>query len=96
MKNETTNDKNRPAHEIRYGGIKAVIWRNATSNGVMHNVTLARLYKDGDEWRETSGFNSEYPLCSRIYINKTFFSIHKPNTFTLVFDDQAVFFLTFF
>jgi hypothetical protein len=59
MKNETTNDKNRPAHEVRYGGIKAVIWRNATSNGVMHNVTLARLYKEGDEWRETSGFNTE-------------------------------------
>lgn len=67
MKNETTNDKNRPAHEVRYGGIKAVIWRNTTSNGVMHNVTFARLYKDGEEWKETSGFNTEdLPIIAKL------------------------------
>ena len=49
MKNDMKSEKNRPAHEIRYGGIKAVIWRNQTSNGTMFNVTFARLYKDGEE-----------------------------------------------
>lgn len=67
MKNDMKSDKNRPAHEIRYGGIKAVIWRNQTTNGTMHNVTLARLYKDGEEWKETSGFNTEdLPIIAKL------------------------------
>lgn len=53
------NEKNRPVHEIRYGGIKAVIWRNNTQNGPMHNVSVARLYKDGEQWKEASSFNTE-------------------------------------
>lgn len=61
------NEKNRPAHEIRYGGVKAVIWRNQTANGSMHNVTFSRLYKEGDEWRETSGFNTEdLPIIAKL------------------------------
>ena len=53
------NEKNRPAREIRYGSIKVVIWKNNTQNGTMHNVTVCRLYKDGDEWKESTGFNAE-------------------------------------
>lgn len=48
----------RPVHEVRYGSIKAVIWQNATNNGAMHNVTVARIYKDGDQWKEASGFGA--------------------------------------
>ncbi|MFO0972893.1 MAG: hypothetical protein U1A27_05575 [Phycisphaerae bacterium] len=50
---------NKPVHEIRYGSIKAVIWKNETANGAMHNVTVARIYKDGDEWKESSGFGRD-------------------------------------
>ena len=40
--------KNQPVKEIRFGRIKAVIWKNPGSNGngPMFNTTLARLYKD--------------------------------------------------
>ena len=48
---------NQPAHELRYGRIKAVIWKNAgpNGNGPTFSTTLVRLYKDpeSDEWRET-------------------------------------------
>ena len=47
---------NRPVHEIRYGNVKTVIWKNSTVNGAMYNVTVARLYKDGDQWKESSSF----------------------------------------
>ena len=43
--------------EIRFGRIKAVIWKNSgtNGNGPMFNTTLARLYKDpeADTWKET-------------------------------------------
>ncbi|NOS99448.1 MAG: hypothetical protein HOP29_02350 [Phycisphaerales bacterium] len=53
------NATNRPVHEIRFGSVKAVIWCNQTTNGPMHNVTVARIYKDGEEWKESSGFGQE-------------------------------------
>ena len=43
--------KQQPAHEIRLGAIKATIWENQTTTGTRHNVTVSRIYKDGDEWK---------------------------------------------
>lgn len=51
--------KSGPAHEIRLGTIKAVIWANETARGVRHNVTFARLYRDGDEWKESASFGRD-------------------------------------
>ena len=55
--------KNQPVKEIRFGRIKAVIWKNPGSNGngPMFNTTLARLYKDpeADAWKETQSFGRE-------------------------------------
>ena len=45
------NEKKRPVHEVRLGRIRAAIWENSTEKGVRHNVTISRLYKDGDDWR---------------------------------------------
>jgi len=49
----------RPVHEIRLGHIKAAIWSNETTAGPRHNVTFARLYKDGDEWKSTAAFGRD-------------------------------------
>lgn len=49
----------RPVHEIRLGLIKAAIWANPTREGVMHNVTFERSYRDGDEWRTTASFGRD-------------------------------------
>ena len=51
--------KQQPAHEIRIGAIRATIWKNATTNGTMFNVTLGRLYKDGDEWKVSDSFSRD-------------------------------------
>ena len=48
---------NKPAHEIRFGQIKATIWENDTENGTRFSVTLAKVYKDGDDWKETKSFS---------------------------------------
>ena len=48
-----------PVREIRYGYIKAVLWENETPNGMRYNVTVSRLYKDGDEWKESASFGRD-------------------------------------
>jgi hypothetical protein len=48
-----------PVQEIRLGAIRAAIWKNETENGVRHNVTFERIYKDGDTWRSTSSFGRD-------------------------------------
>lgn len=65
MSNSDT--KNQPVQEIRLGLIKAVIWANPTkNNGTMHNVTLARLYRDSDDkWQESASLRRDDLLLTR-------------------------------
>lgn len=59
--------KTKPVHEIRLGRIKAAIWANDTDNGTRHNVTITRLYKDGDEWKTSTSFGrEELPLVAKV------------------------------
>ncbi len=59
--------KKRPVHEIRMGRIRAAIWPNQTEAGVRHNVTVSRLYKDGDEWKDTTSFGrDDLPLVAKV------------------------------
>lgn len=53
------NDK--PVHEVRFGAIKAAIWRNDTVIGVRYNTTFSRLYKDreNDQWKSTDSFGRD-------------------------------------
>ena len=53
------NGKQRPAHEIRLGRIKATIWANQGDNGPWFNVTLSRNYKDGEEWKSSASFGRD-------------------------------------
>ncbi len=53
------SSRERPAHEVRFGFIKAAIWKNPTDKGVRFNVTFSRSYKDGDEWKSTDSFGRD-------------------------------------
>jgi len=56
-----------PVHEIRLGAVKATIWKNETSNGTRHNVQVAKLYKEDDEWKQTTSFGrDDLPLVSKV------------------------------
>jgi hypothetical protein len=48
-----------PIHEVRLGLIKAAIWQNQTRVGERHNVTLTRLYRNGDVWKESTHFGRD-------------------------------------
>ncbi len=52
---------NRPIHAIRYGAVRAAIWRNVVDNGnasrALYNVTFSRSYKDNkNNWKESGSF----------------------------------------
>lgn len=59
--------KARPVHEIRFGRIKAAIWENETEVGMRHNVTISRIYKDGDQWKSSESFGrDDLPLVMKV------------------------------
>ena len=59
--------KPQPVHEIRLGTIKAIFWANNTKHGVRHNVQVRRLYKDGDDWKESDSFSrDDLPVVAKV------------------------------
>lgn len=63
----TPTMKDKPIHEIRLGAIKAVIWKNESSNGRFYNAIFTRLYKDGEEWKTSASFGrDDLPLLASI------------------------------
>lgn len=62
-----SKSKDRPVHEVRMGRIKAAIWENKTDNGTRHNVTVSRIYKDGDQWKDSNAFGrDDLPLVAKV------------------------------
>ena len=51
--------RSKPAHELRFGSVKAAIWRNETENGYRFNTTFTRSYKDGEQWHSTDSFGRD-------------------------------------
>ena len=48
-----------PIQEVRIGSIKAAVWENKTDTGTRYNVTVSRIYKDGDQWKSTESFGRD-------------------------------------
>ena len=63
----STDTRTRPVHELRMGRIRAAIWANETQNGTRHNVTVSRIYKDGNDWKDSSSFGrDDLPLVGKV------------------------------
>ena len=41
------------------GHIRAAIWANVNASGTWYNITFARLYKDGDEWKRSDHYGRD-------------------------------------
>lgn len=73
------SSKNRPVQEIRIGRVKAAIWENETQNGSRYNVTLKRVYKDGDEWKTSDSFGrDDLPLLIKVLDRAHTFCYEQP------------------
>ena len=52
--------QNKPTHEVRLGRIRAAIWANENGqDDVWFNVTVSRLYNDGEGWKDSSSFRRD-------------------------------------
>ena len=60
---KTEKEANRPVHTIRYGAVRAAIWRNMIDAGnasrPVFNATFTRSYKVGDQWKESASFGAD-------------------------------------
>jgi len=62
-----TEARQKPAHEIRLGRIKATIWANDTDSGVRHNTVITRIYKDGNDWKRSESMGrDDLPLVAKV------------------------------
>lgn len=50
---------NPPIHEIRRGLIKVRIWRKRTRDRLRHTITVTRLFRNGDLWKESTRFGRD-------------------------------------
>lgn len=51
----------KPAHEVRAGRIRALIWRNESAeHGAWYSVVISRSYQDGEgRWRSAGSFGRD-------------------------------------
>jgi hypothetical protein len=66
-----------PVHEIRYGLIKARIWRKRTRSGLRHSVSVVRLYRDGDVWKESARFGRDDLPLLRLVLDQAYLWIYQ-------------------
>lgn len=53
------NERNKPVTEIRYGTVKAAVWRYETESGPRFSATFTRLYREGDQWKTAESFGRD-------------------------------------
>lgn len=75
--NAQTKPANRPVNELRFGSIKVVIWRNESKNGPMFNVTVSRLYREGESWKESHSFGHDDLPVLALALQDAFFWIRN-------------------
>ena len=62
--NRGARGTSRPVHTIRYGAVRAAIWKNVVDMGnnsrPMYSVTFGRSYKDGENnWKDSTSFGPD-------------------------------------
>ena len=50
------SENNKPVYRLRYGNVSAAVWTRNTSIGYFFDTTFKRVYKDGDQWGDSSTF----------------------------------------
>ncbi|QJX01161.1 hypothetical protein [Frigoriglobus tundricola] len=66
-------ERQRPAHEIRYGRVKIAIWRNSGKEGDWYSVALSRSYRDGQGiWKQAATLGKDDLLVAALAFEQAF------------------------
>ena len=49
-------ESNKPVYRLRYGNVAAAVWTRSTQIGYFYDATFRRVYKDGDQWGDSTSF----------------------------------------
>jgi hypothetical protein len=49
----------KPVHVVRFGLIKVSVWQNRKTTGDIYSVTVVRLFKNGDVWKQSTRFGRD-------------------------------------
>jgi hypothetical protein len=71
------SSKERPFHEVRFGSVKAAIWRNESDLGVRYSVTFERLYRSDQGWNSSTSFGRDELLLLAKVADKAHSFIHQ-------------------
>lgn len=59
-------------HEFRYGLIKATVAARNTKSGTRYTVSIVRLYRNGDHWKESTRFGPDDIPLMRLVLDKAY------------------------
>ena len=68
--NGVPNPMAEPVFEIRRGLIKVRIWQRKTKNGVRFSLTVVRLFRNGDQWKESTRLGRDDIPLVRLLLDK--------------------------
>src|ERR1700736_5399003 len=54
------NMNKKPVHQVKMGAVRGAVWANETKNGTFHSVTFSRVYKNGEEWKDSQSFHAQH------------------------------------
>lgn len=66
----------KPIHEIRRGLIKVRIWEKRTRSGLRFTVTVSRMFRNGDAWKESTRFGRDDIPLIRLILDEAHTWIH--------------------
>ena len=49
----------RPVHEFRHRSLRVTVWKNDTAKGAMYNVTMSRMYRSNERWKDSQSFGHD-------------------------------------
>ena len=62
----------KPIHEIRRGLIKVRIWQRRSKNGVRYSLTVVRLFRNGDHWKESTRLGRDNIPIVRLVLDEAY------------------------
>ena len=85
------DEPTKPDAEIRFGKIKAAIWRTDSATGARFNITIERLYKnDQGKWAFTPQFGVEDLLLVAKVADQAHTYIHSQKQFEKALENSGL------